>query len=171
MANKKTKKNEESGSAEGSDAEGLQPLYTLKDVRDLYGHMLEEHYSTTLKWLKWVYPFIIAAQFMLVLFVVLYAGWELSFETLSPLSEFGFCMLVSVTWPMFLAPVNRSRAPTMTESELILCARYIQANCHIDQEELAARLFAHSRIIQCQMVNEQQLKKTHFFTWLYLRVF
>lgn len=171
MTNKKTKKSEDPGRDEASDTEGAELLYTLQDVRKLYGQMLEEHYSATLKWLKWVYPFIIAAQFMLVLFVVVYAGWELSFKTLSPLSEFGFCMLVSVTWPMFLAPVNRTRAPTMTESELILCARYIQSNSHIDQEELAARLFAHSRVIQCQMVNEQQLKKKHFLTWLYLRVF
>lgn len=166
MNNKKANKNSGSGRTEGSEQ-----LYTLKDVRELYNQLLEEHYSATLRWLKWVYPFIIAAQFILVLFLVVYAGWEFSVETLSPLSEFGFCVLVSVTWPMYLAPVNRSQAPTMTESELILCARYMQCNSHIDQDELAARLVAHSRVIQCQMANEQQLKKSHFFTWLYLRVF
>lgn len=166
MTNKNANKNRGSGSAEGSEQ-----LYTLKDVRELYSQMLEEHYSATLRWLKLVYPFIIAGQFILMLFLVIYAGWEFSLEILSPLSEFGFCVLVSVTWPMYLAPVNRSQAPTMTESELILCARYMQCNSHIDQAELAARLFAHSRVIQSQMVNEQQLKSSHFFTWLYLRVF
>jgi len=55
MNNKKANKNSSLGHTDGSEQ-----LYTLKDVRELYNQMLEEHYSATLRWLKWVYPFDLA---------------------------------------------------------------------------------------------------------------
>lgn len=147
-------------------------LYTLGDVKSLYHEMVSEHYGDTLNWLRRIYPLLVTGQLIIAISWLYLYGLEWTGEGYVDMTHFlqmSLCALVSVSWPMLLAPINRSRAPTMEESEMILIAQYMRENADMPQEELVSRVLAHRQVIQQEVVNQDLIRKHDFLSWIFYR--
>ncbi|QHQ53652.1 MULTISPECIES: hypothetical protein [Aeromonas] len=136
--------------------QGNERLYTLRQLKRLHRRMLVEHYASSFRFLGVFYPLIVGTQLSFLSLFLWYIETDLPHDLFDPFSWFGLCLMVSIAWPFILLPVNRGPRPSVQEAELILIVRTIRKLGHLSEEEAGARLAAHKRLIQDQILRQRQ---------------